>query len=126
MDPIGDLLARIKNGYLAYRKSVQVPSSKMKKRILDILKRKNYISDYKESKDKREFEIILSYADKKSAMTNVLRVSKPGLRVYSGWRELPRVMNGFGICIISTSKGILTDNEARKMKMGGEILCKIW
>lgn len=126
MDTIGDLLARIKNGYLAYRASIKVPSSKMKRKILEILKRKKYIADFKESKENHEFEVVLSYVDKRPAMTNMMRVSKPGLRVYSGWREIPKVMNGYGICIVSTSKGIFTDSEAKKVKMGGEVLCKIW
>lgn len=98
----------------------------MKRKILEILKRKKYIADFKESKEKHEFEVVLSYVDKRPAITNVVRVSKPGLRVYSGWREIPKVMNGYGICIVSTSKGIFTDSEAKKIKMGGEILCKIW
>lgn len=102
------------------------PASKIKMAILEILKNRNYISDYKLAENKREIEIVLRYIAKEPALTGVSRVSKLGLRVYSGWKNFPRVMSGYGICIISTSKGVMTDREAKKLKVGGEILCKVW
>lgn len=126
MDPISDLLIRIKNGYLAYKKSVVCPASKIKLAILSILKKHNYIADYKLSDKTNEIEISLKYVAKKPAMTGVSRVSKLGLRVYSGWGNFPRVMSGYGICIVTTSKGVMTANDAKKIKVGGEILCKVW
>ncbi len=126
LDPISDLLIRIKNGYLAYKKSVSCPVSKIKVSILEILKKHKYIEDYKIDKKSRNIEVILRYEKKSPAMQEVVRVSKLGLRVYAGWKKLPNVLNGLGICIVSTSKGVMTGEEARKMKLGGEILCKVW
>jgi small subunit ribosomal protein S8 len=124
MDSIGDLLSRIKNGYLAYKKSVVSPASKMRVAVLQILKKYKYISDF--SVKDGEIEIILQYENGKPRMQDVKRVSKPGLRIYAGFTKFPRVMSGYGICIISTSKGVISDKEAKKMKVGGEVLCKVW
>jgi small subunit ribosomal protein S8 len=126
LDPISDLIIRIQNGYLAYKKSVLCPTSKIKVAILNILKKNKFIADFKESKEKHEIEIILRYEGKQPAMTGVSRVSKLGLRIYSGWKSFPIVMNGYGICIVTTSKGVMTAKEAKKIKMGGEVLCKVW
>jgi small subunit ribosomal protein S8 len=126
LDPISDLLIRIQNGYMAYKKSIMCPASKIKIAILNILKKQGYITDFKESKETHEIEIILKYENKEPAMTGVSRVSKLGLRIYSGWKKLPKVMNGYGICIVTTSKGVMTAKDAKKLKMGGEVLCKVW
>lgn len=126
LDSVSDLLARIKNGYLARKTSVVSPASKMRKAILAILKKRGYIADFKEKEKTGEIEIILRYEGRNPAMTDIKRVSKPGLRVYSSWQRIPRVMSGMGICILSTSRGVMSDNEARKLKVGGEVVCKVW
>lgn len=128
-DPIGDMLIRIKNALRARHKSVIVPSSKIKLEIARILKEEGYIEDYKYIKEdpQPKIEIILKYDENKSpVIAGVKRVSKPGRRIYKGYRDLPKVLDGFGIAIISTSQGIMTDHEARKRKIGGEVLCEIW
>ncbi len=124
MDSIGDLLVRIKNGYLAQKRSVVCPASKMKTAVLTVLRKTNYISDFKGKT--KDIEIILKYENGKPSLKDVKRVSKPGLRIYSGWESIPQVLSGYGTCIISTSKGIMTGKEARKMKIGGEVICKVW
>lgn len=124
MDPIGDLLVRIKNGYLVQKKNVVCPTSKIKMELLKVLKKYGFISDFS-SVDKM-IEISLKYENGEPKMIDVDRVSKPGLRVYAGWKNFPRVMSGYGICIISTSKGVMSDRDAKKIKVGGEVLCKVW
>ncbi|MBO8143220.1 MAG: 30S ribosomal protein S8 [Thermodesulfobacterium sp.] len=128
-DPIADMLIRIKNALMARHKSVIVPASKIKLEIARILKEEGYIEDYEYIKEEPQpkIKINLKYDEnKRPVIAGVKRVSKPGRRIYRGYRDLPKVLNGFGIAIISTSQGIMTDHEARKRKIGGEILCEIW
>ncbi len=128
-DPIADMLIRIKNALMARHKSVTVPASKIKLEIVRILKEEGYIEDYEYIKEEPQpkIKINLKYDEnKRPVIAGVKRVSKPGRRIYRGYRDLPKVLNGFGIAIISTSQGIMTDHEARKRKIGGEILCEIW
>ena len=128
-DPIADMLVRIKNALMARHKSVRVPSSKIKLEIARILKEEGYIEDFKYIKEKPqpEIEIILKYDEnKRPVIAGVKRISKPGRRIYKGYKDLPKVLDGLGIAIISTSQGIMTDHEARKRKIGGEVLCEIW
>ena len=128
-DPIADMLIRIKNALMARHKSVIVPASKIKLEIARILKEEGYIEDYEYIKEEPQskIKINLKYDEnKRPVIAGVKRVSKPGRRIYRGYRDLPKVLDGFGIAIISTSQGIMTDHEARKRKIGGEILCEIW
>ena len=128
-DPIADMLTRIRNANAMRYKEVEVPASRIKLEIARILKEEGYISDVKIKKDKVQDVMVLNlkYGEKKeSVITGLKRISKPGLRVYAKVEELPRVLNGLGIAIISTSKGIMTDKEARKESLGGEVLAYIW
>ncbi|AEH22868.1 ribosomal protein S8 [Thermodesulfobacterium geofontis OPF15] len=128
-DPIGDMLIRIKNALMARHKSVIIPASKIKLEIARILKEEGYIEDYKYIKEEPQpkIEIILKYDEnKRPVIAGVKRVSKPGRRIYKGYRDLPKVLDGFGIAIVSTSQGIMTDHEAKKRKIGGEVICEIW
>jgi len=124
MDPIADALIRIKNGYMVGKVSVNVRFSKLILQILKLLRKEGFISDVKHEKDK--ILVTLKYHARKSAITDMERVSKPSLRIYKGARTLPYVLNGLGIAIISTPKGIMTDKKARKLKVGGEVLAKVW
>jgi len=128
-DPIADMLIRIKNALMARHKTVSIPASKIKLEIARILKEEGYIEDYKfiDEKPQGRIEIVLKYDEnKRPVIAGVRRVSKPGRRIYRGYRELPKVLDGLGIAIISTSQGIMTDHEARRRKVGGEVLCEIW
>ena len=128
-DPIADMLTRIRNANQMRYKEVEVPASKMKLEIARILKEEGFIADYKESKEDVQGKITLNLKygeNKERVITGLKRISKPGLRVYAKAEELPRVLNGLGIAIISTSKGIMTDKEARKESLGGEVLAYIW
>ena len=128
-DPIADMLIRIKNALMARHKKVEIPASKMKLEIARILKEEGYIEDFVfiDEKPQGKIEIILKYDEnKRPVIAGVKRVSKPGRRIYKGYRELPKVLDGLGIAIISTSQGIMTDHEARRRKVGGEVLCEIW
>ncbi|MCC6025682.1 MAG: 30S ribosomal protein S8 [Caldimicrobium sp.] len=128
-DPIADMLIRIKNALMARHKTVVVPGSKLKIEIARILKEEGYIEDYRviEEKPQIKIEIVLKYDEKKRpVIAGIKRVSKPGRRIYRGYKELPKVLNGMGIAIISTSQGIMTDHEARKRRVGGEVICEIW
>ena len=128
-DSIADLLTRIRNAQTARHETVNVPDSKTKRAIANILLNEGYISNVEVIEDKvqNEIKITLKYAENnKKVMSGLKRISKPGLRVYAGVEELPRVLNGLGIAIISTSKGIVTDREARKLGLGGEVLAYVW
>ena len=128
-DPIADMLTRIRNANQMRYKEVEVPASKLKLEIARILKEEGFIADYKVKKNEVQSIIVLylKYSDKKErVITGLKRISKPGLRVYAKAEELPRVLNGLGIAIISTSKGIMTDKQARKESLGGEVLAYIW
>lgn len=124
MDTVGDLLIRIKNGYMASRSEVKVSYSKLALAILELLKIHGYITSYKE--DGHNIDVVLKYASKVPALTDVKRISKPGRRVYSNKGLLPRVLDGMGVAIISTPKGIMTDKEARKTGVGGEVMAFVW
>jgi len=128
-DPISDYLTRIRNAVMAKHKIVEIPSSNIKKEITKILFEKGYILSYKFEEDNKQgiIKIALKYhpQTKVSAIRELTRVSRPGLRKYSGLEEMPRVLNGLGIAILSTSKGVITDKEARKLKIGGEVLCYV-
>ena len=128
-DTIADMLTRIRNANQMRYETVEVPSSNIKKEVAKILKEEGYIKDYKVKDDNTGGSIVLTlkYTDKKErVITGLKRISKPGLRVYAKAEEVPRVLNGLGIAIISTSKGIMTDKEARKENIGGEVLAYIW
>lgn len=124
MDPIADALIRVKNGYLSGRTAVSLRYSKLILNLMKLLAKEGYIEDVKESS--REIVVNLKYVSRKSAITDIKRVSKPSLRVYKGVGQLPYVLSGLGIAIISTPKGIMTDKQARKVKVGGEVLALVW
>jgi small subunit ribosomal protein S8 len=125
-DPIADMLTRIRNGQSAAKVSVAMPSSKQKVAIAQLLKEEGYIADYKVSGDvKAELEVELKYFQGKPVVELIQRVSRPGLRIYKKRGELPKIMNGLGIAVVSTSKGVMTDRAARKAGMGGEIICYV-
>lgn len=127
-DPIADMLTRIRNGHRAGLKTVEMSHSKMKAEIARILKREGYIEEYVEEVDaKKTLKVSLKYYHgKKPCITGLRRVSTPGLRRYVVSTEVPRVLGGLGIAILTTSSGILTDREARKAKIGGELMCMVW
>ena len=130
MDIVADSLIRIKNGYLAYKEEVILPYSKLVLAICNLLKKEGFIEGFKEEKiEGKNFSQVfveLKYLGKKAALTDVKRISKPGLRVYKSSKALPRVLNGFGLAIISTPKGVMSDKEARKQGVGGEIMAHVW
>ncbi len=130
-DPIADYLTRVRNAIMAGHRVVEVPSSKMKKEITRILFDQGYILNYKFVDDgtpSGAIKIALKYdpRDKVSAIKNLHRVSRPGLRQYSGYKDMPRVLNGLGIAIVSTSQGVMTNKEAKERKIGGEVLCYVY
>ena len=129
-DPIADMLTRIRNGNVAKHDTVDVPASKMKQAIADILVREGYIKKYEVVSDGnvKNLRIYMKYGKDKSekVITGIKRISKPGLRVYAGKDDMPRVLGGLGTAIISTNKGIVTDKEARAMNVGGEVLAFVW
>ena len=127
-DTIADMLTRIRNANQMRYEEVRVPSSKIKKEIARILKDEGYIVDYKVLDENTQGTIVLTlkYKDKERVISGLKRISKPGLRVYCKNNEIPKVLNGLGIAIISTSKGIMTDKQARKENIGGEVLAYIW
>ena len=128
-DQVADMLTRIRNGIQAKKKTVSIPASKLKKEITRILYENSFISKYAfvDSKVQGEIKILLKYdEDYNSAIQGIQKVSTPGRRVYSGISKMPKVLNGMGICIISTSHGVLTDRECRKLNVGGEIIGKVW
>ena len=128
-DPIADMLTRVRNANQNRAKTVTMPSSKMKETIASILKEEGYIVDYsiEENDVQNNLTLTLKYGkNKERVITGLKRISKPGLRVYANVEELPRVLNGLGIAIISTPKGVMTDNFARKNNVGGEVIAYIW
>lgn len=124
MDTVGDALIRIKNGYRVGKPEVSVRFSKLIVAIMKVLKAEGYIEDFKAGD--REISVTLKYINRKPVFTEVKRVSKPSLRIYKGFKNIPRVLNGLGIGIISTPKGVMTDGQARKQKLGGEVLALVW
>ena len=126
-DPIGDMLARIKNAQVRNHSKVSLPSSKFKAKIADVLKSEGYIIDYKVNDDKKpSIEINLKYNSGNPVINTIERISKPGRRIFSSASSLPKINNGLGIAIISTPQGVMTDVDARKKKLGGEIICKVF
>ena len=128
-DVIADMLTRIRNANDAKHATVDIPASKMKKSIADILVEEGYIKSYQVIEDGKQgiIRITLKYAaGKQKVIRGIRRVSKPGLRIYAGYEDMPRVMNGLGIVIVSTSKGLMTDKKARATKIGGEVLAFVW
>lgn len=127
-DPIADFLTRIRNASKARKIKVEIPSSKMKAGLAEILKKNGYIYDYKIDEDSKQnvISVLLKYSDGEPAINGLKRISKPGLRIYKKSDELPRVLNGLGTAVISTSKGLLTEKEARRQDTGGEVVCYIW
>lgn len=128
-DPIADMLTRIRNASRAYHETVDIPASKMKEELAKILKEEGYINEYRIVQE-NGFNVIrvnLSYGpDRERTITGIRRISKPGLRVYAKKEEVPRVLGGLGISVLSTSKGIMTGREAKKAGLGGEVVCYVW
>ena len=127
-DPIADYLTRLRNAIRARHKRIDVPASNMKRAITKILIEQKFVSGFSEISDNKQgiLRITLKYADGVNAITGLNRVSKPGLRVYASAEQLPRVLNGLGVALISTSKGIMTEKDARANRVGGEVLCQVW
>ena len=126
-DPIGDMLARIKNAQLRNHNKVLIPSSNFKAKIAEVLKLEGYIIDYKINDEKKpSIEIDLKYNSGNPVINSIERVSKPGRRIFSSASSLPKINNGLGIAIVSTPQGVMTDVDARKKKLGGEIICKVF
>ena len=126
-DPVGDMLARIKNAQVRNHSKVSLPSSKFKAKIASVLKSEGYIIDYKINDDKKPLiEINLKYNSGNPVINTIERISKPGRRIFSSASSLPKINNGLGIAIVSTPQGVMTDVDARKKKLGGEIICKVF
>ncbi|MEN3952926.1 30S ribosomal protein S8 [Iodidimonas sp. SYSU 1G8] len=127
-DPIGDMLTRIRNAQLRRKSTVRVPASKLRERVLEVLKSEGYIRAYERvelDSNKAEIEVSLKYHEGEPVIRTIARVSTPGRRVYSSVGDLPRVANGLGISIISTPKGVMSDNQARAANVGGEVICTV-
>lgn len=127
-DPISDFLTRIRNASKAKKVRVEIPASKMKIGLAEILKKSGYIYDFKVEEDNKQnmITVLLKYTNGTPAISGLKKISKPGLRIYKNSTEIPRVLNGLGTVIMSTSKGLLTDKEARKQAAGGEVICYVW
>jgi small subunit ribosomal protein S8 len=128
-DPLGDMLTRIRNAQMRARERVSTPGSKLRARVLDVLASEGYIRGYSTTEyadGRTEFEIELKYFDGTPVIRDIERVSKPGRRVYAGVDNLPRVMNGLGVSILSTPKGVMADHQARENNVGGEVLCRVF
>jgi|SRR5215471_1256484 len=127
-DPVADMLARIRNALLARHENVQIPHSKLKTRIAEILKQEGYIADFSVQAERpAQLKVQLKYGEgRQPAIVGLRRTSRPGRRVYVRHKDIPPVLNGMGISIISTSSGVVTDRDARKQSIGGEILCEVW
>ncbi|KIL39754.1 30S ribosomal protein S8 [Gordoniibacillus kamchatkensis] len=128
-DPIADMLTRIRNANVVRHETVEIPASKMKKEIAEILKKEGFIRDAEYVEDNKQgiIRLFLKYGpNNERVISGLKRISKPGLRVYTKSQEIPRVLGGLGIAIISTSKGVMTDKEARQSKSGGEVICYVW
>ncbi|TFB14715.1 30S ribosomal protein S8 [Filobacillus milosensis] len=128
-DPIADMLTRIRNANMVRHDQLEVPASKLKRDIVDILKREGYIRDYEYIEDSKQgvLRLFLKYgSDNERVISGIKRISKPGRRVYAKAEEVPKVLNGLGIAVVSTSKGVLTDKEARQQAVGGEVVAYVW
>lgn len=127
-DPIADMLTRIRNANQMKKKTVDMPASKLKLQIAELLKNEGYITNYREINQEPQnvLRVTLKYVQNERAVKGLKRISKPGLRVYAKTNEMPKVLNGLGIAVVSTSQGLMTDREARKQRVGGEILAYVW
>lgn len=127
-DPIADMLTRIRNALTVRKETVEIPASKMKKEIARILLEEGYVNNIEFVEDGYNGKLVLTlkYADGRSVIGGLKRVSKPGLRTYSGAQDMPKVLGGFGIAIVSTNRGIMTDKQAKRENVGGEVLCYVW
>lgn len=129
-DPIADMLSRIRNAIVARHERTKMPRSRLKLRVAEILKQEGYIADVREEEGqggRKDLEIVLKYGQNRTAaIDGITRVSRPGRRVYVGHDRIPFVLSGLGIAILSTSSGVMTDGEARRRKVGGEVLCEVW
>lgn len=127
-DAIADMIIRLQNGYMAHKDEVLVPHSKVKEAIAELLKRERYVEDVviEDVKPQKVMKITLLYVNGMAAITKVKRISKPGLRKYSASKAIPRSLGGYGLTIVSTSQGVMSDKEAKKKGVGGELLCSIW
>ena len=128
-DPIADMLTRIRNANTVGHETVEIPASKMKKEIAEILKEEGYIADFEMIEDDKQgmIKVTMKYgANKEKVISGIKKISKPGLKVYAKAGEVPKVLGGLGIAIVSTSKGIVSDKEARKLGVGGEVICYVW
>tara|TARA_B100002051_G_scaffold264669_1_gene289782 strand:+ start:1845 stop:2243 length:399 start_codon:yes stop_codon:yes gene_type:complete len=129
MDPIGDMFTRIRNGQMRLLNRVNVPASNFRQQILEVLKSEGYISNFfieKEENNKKILKVDLKYYEGTPVIKEIKRVSKPGRRVYSRATSIPKIQNGLGLAILSTSKGVMSDNDARKNNLGGEVICKVF
>ena len=126
-DPIADMLTRIRNGQSAAKTDVTMPASNMKQAIAKVLKDEGFIKDFAVTDDtKAEMTVSLKYFEGKPVIESIKRISRPGLRIYKNKDELPKVLNGLGIAVVSTSKGVMTDREAAESNVGGELICSVW
>ena len=128
-DPIADMITRIRNGQLRKLNTVSIPNSRLRAKILDVLKDEGYISNYKilsEKQNNKSLIVDLKYNNGMPVIKNIARVSKPGRRVYAKANSIPKIQNGLGIAIVSTSMGIMSDNDARSKKIGGEVICRVF
>ncbi len=128
-DPIADMLTRIRNANQMHHETVEIPASRLKADVLQVLKEEGFIADFKKEESENKFEVLvvnLKYNGNVRVIKGLKRISKPGLRVYARVDQLPKVLNGLGIAIISTSKGIMTDRDARTQQIGGEVLAYVW
>ncbi|HXX90715.1 MAG TPA: 30S ribosomal protein S8 [Acidimicrobiales bacterium] len=129
-DPIADMLTRIRNANIAMHDTVRMPSSKLKESLATVLQKEGYIAGYEVAPASkgpgRVLEITLKYSDRKRTIAGLKRVSKPGLRIYAQADHMPRVLGGMGVAVVSTSQGLMTDTEARRRRVGGEVLCYVW
>ena len=128
-DPIGDMITRIRNAQMRLLPNVKIPGSKYREKILEVLKKEGFISNYKvllDSSNKGELDVNLKYSNGSPVIKKINRISKPGRRIYAKASSIPKIQNGLGVAIVSTSKGIMSDNEARNQNVGGEIICKVF
>ena len=128
-DPIGDMIARIRNAQMRASNNVVIPNSKFRVKILEILKQEGYISNYKilsDSSKKNTVQVDLKYNNGMPVIKEIKRISKPGRRIYASAESIPKIQNGLGISIVSTSKGVMSDSEAKKLNVGGEVICRVF
>ena len=129
MDPIGDMFTRIRNGQMRFLKTIDLPASNFRLKILEVLKQEGYITNFvleKKEKNKKNLKVDLKYYEGHPVIKEIKRISKPGRRVYSKANSIPKIQNGLGLAILSTPKGVMSDNEARKNNLGGEIICRVF